>query len=124
MKTRFMFWCALLLGAVFSLSVNAQEMQKKADAKPTKAAKEKPAKPTTDPDIKKCIEDKFAQAASLKNKPPAVAVSNAVATITGEAKNGGAKGAATRMATSCGAKEVKNEMTMAAGVKKPAEKKM
>ncbi|MBI1760215.1 MAG: BON domain-containing protein [Acidobacteria bacterium] len=120
---------AVLTIAVFVLltcNVMAQDMQKKTEAKP-KAAKAKAALPTADADILKCIQDKFAGAASLKDKPPSVTVSGGTATITGEAKNGGAKGAATRYAKGCGAKQVKNDMTVAAGAKKaekkPAEKK-
>jgi osmotically-inducible protein OsmY len=115
---------AISAGFLFVLlasGASAQEMEKKAAAKPAKA---KAPKPTTDPDIQKCIEEKFANAPSLKEKKPGVTVSNGLATITGEAKNGGAKGGATRIANSCGAKEVKNEMTVAAGARKPAEKKM
>ncbi len=120
---RITFWLgSIVLLALLAFNVTAQDMQKKPDAKP-KAAKTKAAMPTTDADILKCIQDKFANAASLKDKPPSVTVANGVATITGEAKNGGAKGAATRYAKSCGAKQVKNDMTMAAGAKKPAEKK-
>ncbi len=94
----------------------AQEMQKQPatpKAKPAKAAT-----PTSDADIQKCIQDKFANSPSMKDKPPIASVSGGVATITGEAKNGGQKGAASRQAKLCGAKEVKNEMTMAAKMKK------
>jgi osmotically-inducible protein OsmY len=104
--------------SLLALAATAQEMQKK----PAKSAA-----PKSDDEIQKCIDDKFANAPSMKDKKPSVSVSGAVATITGEAKNGGTKGAATKMAKSCGAKEVKNDMTVAAGAKpakKPAEKKM
>jgi osmotically-inducible protein OsmY len=120
---RMSFWfSSLALFALLTFNVTAQDMQKNPDAKP-KAAKAKAVMPTADPEILKCIQEKFANAASLKDKPPSVAVTNGVATITGEAKNGGAKGGATRIAKSCGAKEIKNEMTVAASAKKPAEKK-
>lgn len=120
---RMSFWfSSIALLALLAFNVTAQDMQKTPDAKP-KAAKAKAALPTTDPDILKCIQEKFANAASLKDKPPSVTVTNGVATITGEAKNPGTKGAATRIAKSCGAKEIKNEMTVLAGIKKPIEKK-
>jgi osmotically-inducible protein OsmY len=102
----------LVFSSLFLLAtlVFAQDMQKQS------APKKKPAKemPTSDADIQKCIQDRFANSASMKDNPPKVTVSGGVATITGEAKNGGQKGAATRSAKSCGAKEVKNEMTVAA----------
>ncbi len=117
---RITFWlsCITLL-AVLAFNVTAQDMQKKPEAKP-KAAKTKAAMPTSDDEILKCIEEKFANAPSLKDKKPSVRVIGGVATITGEAKNGGAKGAATRIAKSCGAKAIKNEMPVAAKAKKPA----
>ncbi len=96
----------------------AQEMQKQPATPKAKPAKAKAAMPTSDADIQKCIQDRFANSPSMKDKPPTVSVSGGVATITGEAKNGGQKGAATRSAKSCGAKEVKNEMTVAAKMKK------
>lgn len=122
MKQMSFRFSSLALLVLLAINVTAQEMEKKPAAKP-KAAKVKAAMPTTDPDILKCIQERFASAPSLKDKPPSVAVANAVATITGEAKNPGTKGAATRSAKSCGAKEVKNDMTVLAGIKKPAEKK-
>jgi osmotically-inducible protein OsmY len=96
----------------------AQEMQKQPAAPKAKPAKAKAAMPTSDADIQKCIQDRFANSPSMKDNLPKVSVSGGVATITGEAKNGGQKGAATRSAKSCGAKEVKNEMTVAAKMKK------
>lgn len=114
----------LMLVVSFAWTGQAQEADKQAGAKPAKPAKEKAAKPTTDPDIQKCIDEKVAKAPSLKDKKPDVTVLNGVVTITGEAKNPGTKGAATRIANSCGAREVKNGMTVAEGIKKPAEKKM
>lgn len=122
MKRTLVSVCAFVFVVCLSFSGAAQEM-KQGDkvAKPTKA---KAAKPTTDAEIQKCIEERFANAQSLKDKLPKVAVSGGVATIMGEAKNGGTKGGATRMAKSCGAKEVKNDMTVAASTKPAKEKKM
>jgi osmotically-inducible protein OsmY len=116
MKRTLVWLSSVTLIALLALSTSAQDMKKTSEAKP---AKTKLATPTADADIQKCIDDKFANAASLKDKKPSISVSGGVATITGEAKNGGSKGAATKMAKSCGAKEVKNEMTVAASDKKP-----
>lgn len=109
MKRTFMVFCSALLFVVMAFSVGAQEMKKTPAAKPDKA---KAVVPTSDADIQKCIQDKFANAPSMKDKAPTVSVSGGVATITGEAKNAGQKGSASRMAKACGAKEIKNEMTM------------
>jgi osmotically-inducible protein OsmY len=117
MKKMIVLLSSFTLITLLSLSAIAQEMQKK-PPKPQKVSM-----PTTDADIQKCIEEKFASAASLKDKKPTVSVSGGVAIITGEAKNGGAKGAATKIAKSCGAKEIKNNLTVAASTKKPTEKK-
>jgi osmotically-inducible protein OsmY len=110
MQRTILFFCSAMLLFVMVFSVSAQEMQKQPKAKP---AKEKAAMPTSDADIQKCIQERFANAQSMKEKPPTVSVSGGVATITGEAKNGGQKGSASRMAKACGAKEIKNEMTVA-----------
>ena len=110
--------CSASLLVALTCLVNAQDMQKQPGTKPAaKPAKAKAAMPTSDADIQKCIQDKFASAPSMKDNPPLVSVSGGVATIKGEAKNGGQKGAASGIAKRCGAKEVKNEMTM------PAKKK-
>ena len=107
--------CSASLLVALTCLVNAQDMQKQPGTKPAaKPAKAKAAMPTSDADIQKCIQDKFVGAPSTKDKPPTVSVSGGVATITGEAKSGGQKSGASRMAKACGAKEVKNEMTMAA----------
>jgi len=90
-----------------SLASQGEEMKKKAD-KPAKAAAA-PKAPKTDADIQKCISDKFAASKTVTNG--AAAVANSAATLTGEAKNAGAKGGATRTAKACGAKTVVNNMT-------------
>src|SRR5437868_3636111 len=112
MKRIFVWLSSIALIALLALSASAQEMQKKTSE--TSSAKPKKALPTVDADIQKCIVEKFANAPSMKDKKPGVTVSGGVATLTGEAKNGGSKGAATRMAKGCGAKEVKNQMTIPA----------
>jgi osmotically-inducible protein OsmY len=123
--------CALT--ALLATGAAAQDMQKKpADAKPMEKSVEKKAPPKaamtprSDDEIKKCLEEKLANAPSMKDKKPSFTISNGKVTLTGEAKNGGQKGAATRMAKACGAKEVDNQMTMAAkpaAMKKGEEKK-
>lgn len=117
MKRTLIWLSSITLITLLTLSVTAQDMQKK----PAKT--QKASMPTTDADIQKCIEEKFTNAASMKDKKAGVSVSGGVATITGEAKNGGTKGGATKMAKACGAKEVKNQMTVPAMAKKPVEKK-
>jgi osmotically-inducible protein OsmY len=124
MKRTLVCLCNLMFLALLTCTVAAQEMEKKPATKADKPAKVKAAKPTADPDILKCIEERFANAKSLKDKPPSASVSNGVATLTGEAKNGGTKGGATRIAKSCGAKEIKNEMSVLPGAKPAKEKKI
>jgi len=113
MKKSIALTFTLLLAVAFALtqtslaSQEGGEMKKKAD-KPAKAAAA-PKAPKTDADIQKCISDKFAASKTVTNG--AAAVSNNEATLTGEAKNAGAKGGATRTAKACGAKTVVNNMT-------------
>jgi len=73
----------------------------------------KAAAPKDDAGIQKCISEKLAASASLKTQGITVAVSNSTATLTGQAKNAGSKGAATNIAKSCGAKSVTNNITIA-----------
>jgi osmotically-inducible protein OsmY len=115
----------LLLTVAFALtqtslaSQEGGEMKKKAD-KPAKAAAA-PKAPKTDADVQKCISDKFAASKTVTNG--AAAVANSEATLTGEAKNAGAKGGATKTAKACGAKTVVNNMTTPAPAAKTGEKK-
>jgi|RhiMetdeSRZDD1v2_1073273.scaffolds.fasta_scaffold454700_2 osmotically-inducible protein OsmY len=129
MKKTIALTFTLLFTMAFALtqtSLASQEgemmMKKKAD-KPAKSAA-KPAAPKTDADIQKCISDKFAASKTITNG--AAAVTNGEATLTGEAKSGGAKGGATRTAKACGAKTVANNMTTpppAPAAAKTSEKK-
>jgi osmotically-inducible protein OsmY len=107
-----------------SLAFQEGEMVKKKSDKPAKAA----AAPKTDPEIQKCISDKFAASKTITNG--AVAMANGEATLTGDAKSAGAKGGATRSAKACGAQKVVNNMTApppaskaAATGAKPTDKK-
>ena len=114
----------VLLASVVSFAQAAQpaqggEMMKKSEKK---AEKKKEAAPKSDADIQKCITDKFA--ASEKMKGFSASVSGGAATLTGDAATAGLKGNATRMAKSCGATSVTNNIT-APPVAKPkkADKK-
>ena len=114
------FLFSVLVVAVFALSAMAQGATAPAKvAKPAKPAKTAAA-PKSDADIAKCTNDKFATSTSVKNGK--AAVSSGVATLTGEAANGGGKGGANRSAKACGATSVVNNITVAAKVKaaKPA----
>ena len=102
---------ALSLTIAVALTQAAQafqdgEMTKKKDRSEKVAA---PA-PSSDADIQKCISDKFAKSKTITNG--AVKVSGGQATLTGEAKNGGAKGGGVRSAKACGAKTVVNNLTV------------
>jgi len=107
----------LLLTTAFALAQTAPE--KKAE-KPKKAA----AAPKADADVQKCINDKLATNKAITGGTAAVA--SGEATLTGEAKNAGAKNGAAKTATGCGAKKVANNITVAAPpakAAKPAAKK-
>jgi BON domain len=115
--------CGVLLMSAVALAQAAQpaqggEMMKKSEKKEKKA---KAAAPTSDADIQKCISDKLANSEKLKSQGFSATVSGGAATLTGTAANAGSKGAATRIAQSCGAKEVTNNIT-APPVAKPAKK--
>jgi osmotically-inducible protein OsmY len=118
--------CVILLTTVVALAQAAApaqggDMMKKEKGE-KKEKKAKAAAPTSDPDIQKCIADKFANSEKLKSQGFTAAVSGGVATLTGKAANAASKGAATRIAKSCGAKEVTNNIE-APPVAKPAKKK-
>lgn len=113
MKKTMALTFTLLLTTAFaltqaSLASQEGEMMKKKSDKQAKPAPPPPA-PKTDADIQKCIADKFAASKTITNG--AAAVANGEATLTGEAKSGGAKGGATKSAKKCGAKTVVNNMT-------------
>ena len=121
MKKTISLTLTLLLTVAFaltqtSLASQEPEMKKKAD-KTAKAA----AAPKPDADIQKCISDKFAASKVITNG--SAAVSNGAATLSGEAKNAGAKGGATRSAKACGAKTVVNNMTTPPAPAKAEKKK-
>ncbi|HZS06964.1 MAG TPA: BON domain-containing protein [Blastocatellia bacterium] len=120
MKRLFIAASVITLMSLLTLSAAAQEMtaKKPKAAKPAKAA----AAPKSDADIQKCISDKLAASKTVTNG--SAAVSDGVATLTGEASSAGAKGGATRSAKACGAKSVTNNITVAAKPKPaPPQKK-
>jgi osmotically-inducible protein OsmY len=112
----------VLLASAVALAQGAQPAQggemKKSEKK---AEKKKEAAPKSDADIQKCITDKFA--ASEKMKGFSASVSGGGATLTGDAATAGLKGNATRMAKSCGAKSVTNNITAPPVTKPKKEEK-
>ncbi len=117
---------SLILMAMLAPGVATAQNANSANARSAKTRKAKTprtAPPTSDADIQKCIQDKLAASAKLKDQGFSVSVSNGEATFTGTARNGGSKGAATRMAKSCGAKKVTNNITVQASTKPPKTRK-
>lgn len=97
----------LFVVVLLSISVWAQ------DAGQTSAKVKKPAAPVvpkSDAEVQTCINDKFKVSTSVKNGN--ASVSGGVATLTGDAANGGGKGGATRSAKTCGAKSVVNNIVV------------
>ncbi len=116
--------CVALLASVVSFAQSAQPAQgaemKKSEKKP---AAKKNAAPKSDAEIQKCIADKFATSEKLKSQGFSASVSGGVATLTGNAANAGSKGAATRIAKSCGATSVTNNITAPPVAKPKKEEK-
>lgn len=75
--------------------------------------------PRTDAEVQTCINDKFKGSTSIKSGT--AQVKDGVATLTGDAASGGAKGGATRSARACGAKTVENHLVTPARVKSKAK---
>ncbi len=71
---------------------------------------EKASVTKTDTQIESCITDRLARSEKLREQGFTVTVAEGVATLKGKAVNAGSKGAATRIAKSCGATTVKNEI--------------
>ena len=124
MKRMVTVFCFLVALSSLALAQGGEMM--KSEKKTTKKA----AAPTSDADIQKCITDKLAKSEKLSTQGLSATVSNGEATLTGTAKNAGSKGAATKMAKSCGASKVTNKITSPPVAKpkksedaKPAEKK-
>lgn len=113
--------CTFLLTTAVTLTLAAQPVQDTDMAKKKESKVAKATAPKTDAEIQKCITDKFAVSKSVKNG--AAAVANGEATLTGEAKSGGAKGGATRSAQACGALKVTNKIALAEDAKRATGKK-
>jgi osmotically-inducible protein OsmY len=103
----------LVFAQVFTASGNQSAS---AQERVTKAKGE--VAPKGDDEILKCIVDKLSNSEKLKTQGLSASVSDGEATLTGQAQNAGSKGAATRIAQSCGARSVKNNIT-APGIPKP-----
>jgi osmotically-inducible protein OsmY len=99
---------ALLVYTTPAVSGQSNDTMAKKESAP-KAKKE--TAPKSDNEIEKCIMDKFSNSEKLKPQGFNASVSNGEAKLTGAAQNAGSKGAATRIAQSCGAKSVSNSIT-------------
>lgn len=120
MKRIFAVFCFVLALSAVALAQaqpaqGGEMMMKKSDKKAQKKAEK--SVPQSDGDIQQCITDKLAKSEKLKSQSFSSAVSSGVVTLTGNAANAGSKGAVTRIAKSCGATKVINNIT-APAVKK------
>ncbi len=128
MKKMITLMFTLLLATAFA-STQAAPASQDGEMMKKKGKSEKAAPPTSDADIQKCISDKFAKSKNIENG--AAKVAGGEATLTGSAKNGGAKGGANSSARACGARKIVNNITVIetvktddnAGDKKKSEKK-
>jgi len=127
MKKTYLFVLSLLLLTTMALAqtpagqTGDTPMKKEAPKKAKKESAPAPPAAKSDADVQKCISDKFAAAEKLKSQGFTATVTNGEATLTGTALNAGSKGAATKIAKSCGVKNVKNEITAPPVQQKPAK---
>ncbi|MBP6821603.1 MAG: BON domain-containing protein [Acidobacteria bacterium] len=125
MKRMFAVFCFVVALSSFALAQSGEMM--KSEKKPAKKAEA--AAPKNDGEIQKCIADKLAKSEKLSTQGFSATVSGGEATLIGKANNAGSKGAATKIAKSCGATKVTNNITSPpvsrkkSGDEKPAEKK-
>lgn len=126
MKRMFSVFCFVVALSSLALAQGGEMM--KSEKKSAKKAEA--SAPKSDADVQKCIVDKLAKSEKLSTQGFSAAVSGGEATLTGNANNAGSKGAATRIAKSCGASKVTNNITSPpvskpkkSGDAKPAEKK-
>ena len=105
MKRMFTVFCFLVAFSSLALAQGGEMM------KSEKKSTQKVSASKTDADIQKCITDKLAKSEKLSTQGFSAAVSNGEATLTGNANNAGSKGAATKIAKSCGASKVTNNIT-------------
>lgn len=75
----------------------------------------------SDAEIQSCIQGRLASSEKLRSQEFVVSVSKSEATFTGNARNAGSKGAATRIAQSCGAVKIVNNIT-APAIPRPPKK--
>ena len=123
MKRIFSVLSFVLAITVFAFAQSGEMTKKPADKS---VAKKSAAASKSDAEIQKCITDKLAGAEKLKSQGFSATVSNSEATLTGTANNAGSKGAATKIAKSCGATKVTNNISsppVSKPAKNPAEKK-
>jgi len=110
MKRIVVVFCIVFAMSAFTPAQDAQPSKGGEMAK-SKSSKAEKSAPKGDADIQKCIMDKFANSEKLKSQGFSASVSNSEATLTGNARNAGSKGAATKIAKSCGAQKVTNNIT-------------
>ncbi|MFN0087092.1 MAG: BON domain-containing protein [Blastocatellia bacterium] len=109
-------------GEILSKQPATGEKAEKAEKTEKKEKREKKLpEAMSDSDIQKCINGKFASSEKLKAQGFNTAVEAGVVTLTGKAANAGSKGAATRIAKSCGARSVTNNIS-APAIPRPAKK--
>lgn len=120
-KTIFTLISLVLISMVAFAQATPTTSGQSADTMTKKESSAKPKKelpPKSDGEIRKCILDKLTNSEKLKSQSFSAAVSNGEATLSGDARNAGSKGAVTRIAQSCGARSVKNNI-MAPAIPKP-----
>jgi len=98
----------LISSLIFVFALSIQVFAQNSNSSP---GKNKP--PMDDTAIQACITTKLAASPSLKSQNLSVSVAGGIATLSGNVKNAGSKGAATNIAKSCGAKSVVNNITIA-----------
>lgn len=124
MKRMIAVFCFVV--ALSSLALAQDDKMMKSEKKSKKA---EASAPKNDGEIQKCIADKLAKSEKLSTQGFTATVVSGEATLTGKANNAGSKGAATKIAKSCGAAKVTNNITSPpvskkkSGDEKPAEKK-
>ena len=117
MKQLFTILCFVLALTISAFAQGGDTMKSSG-----KSAAKKPATttPKSDAEIQKCILDKFSAGEKLKSQGFSAKVSTGEAILTGTANNAGSKGAATKIAKSCGATKVTNNIS-SPPVSKPAK---
>lgn len=107
MKRIFAVLCLVMALSLAALAQGGEMM--KSEKKPAKKAES--AGPKSDGEVQKCIADKLAKSEKLSKQDFHATVVSGEATLTGKANNAGSKGAATKIAKSCGATKVTNNIT-------------